>query len=1214
MRKRGMKTGSGRSLIGGSAVLLAVIAAAGLLLGQTRLSVDNEKLKKELGDFVKEKIIASFSEDIEVDLGEFSRENLPADIEGGFKIHLQLEQKLKDATYINELLRDVKVLGYDLSEVSFVKLGVDYLEMDEKFRKVWLEGTREHKTKEQMIIESRRVIMESVSGLLGRAIDEKNPEISGEITSGLNSLLWDGYDKVKEVLETVDAFEKDPELDWSDALVKKLKISGDFFDYFQTFELNYRAFKDQVGDPAEAWSFFTILYRGLGAENPGDKIDAVIKMMSTFGGKVPVLGKFIEMYAQVAEEMLNAVGRLAEVLRKRQGYCVGTGTTGHIGSKYQDNRSLKFAEQFPNGGTACPAYDEGVYKDIYVDIDEPDKLYFWTGSSYIQGLPTGGIEAVKALIVWLRKTGHASEAVDAAFLGRAYNIAPGFLVRDREAKDLVEDLRARVTSLSGRLGMCPQEARHKFLLDIGRIRPVLRMLEFADETVESFVYEEDIIVDRIHDDAIFKGTDAFWTRAKELASHLNDLVIFTIEGRAVDEDGKPQSGMTVSVRPESNLLKDCSRMTTDGSGGFIATLYKHREESFEAVVQAESGEKKSDEARIAVEGTESVYTCTLPVESTAVAFLVLVPAEKTIAVGEKVIFKLQAELVDGTTKTIDNSRAVWSGAESGVFTATKVGEAFGVTATYREKTASAKVTVAERKPKTVTVTKNVAPVVVGSTVAFEAIATFDDESTENVTEDPETVFDPGKVMTYTGTGAAQVTATYRGVSGTIHFDVEAGNATLVIDPSSETLVVGDTILFKVYLERPQVGQEDVTAKCSPANPSFTATAEGQFNKTVSYALSPTMSLSATATITVKKMDRIIVEPATATVKIDETKDFTARAAFSDGTSADVTGRVVWTGGPRFQSNRAGTFAVTAAYGAATGSATVTVTDEKADDPCAPSNVLASIQKLTALVNNVRECRNRVDQYYTAFMQAAGSAGDHKICNLFKIAYCYANARSNAIRIVDFLLETEDLASEILMLYGICPDLAAGMKGQGRDINSIVALLGSVKGAGDASTAKVNAMLSRLNQDGCDPSDVLRAGENNVRPDQDPDFIQTLDGAQTPVCYDTWLWGAAPSQGSANWSLSGRAEGLAGFDIGTLRFAGQKQGSVTHPDGTRGTFSTTGNNIRIVMKKSSIESGKSVELTYTFIGSEAGGSLFIGTYTVEGSDGRRQRGNWRAVKK
>ena len=120
--------------------------------------------------------------------------------------------------------------------------------------------------------------------------------------------------------------------------------------------------------------------------------------------------------------------------------------------------------------------------------------------------------------------------------------------------------------------------------------------------------------------------------------------------------------------------------------------------------------------------------------------------------------------------------------------------------------------------------------------------------------------------------------------------------------------------------------------------------------------------------------------------------------------------------------------------------------------------------------------------------------------------------------------------------------------------------------------------------------------------------------EAPVCYDTWLWGAAPSQGNKNWSLSGRAEGLTDFAIDGLRFSGDKQGSVTHPDGTRGTFSTTGNNIRIVMKKSVIENGKSVELTYTFVGSDMGGSLLSGTYTVEGSDGRKQRGNWRAVKR
>ena len=1198
-------------LFGWVGVLVAVV----LLFAPQRLAVDKDKFKKELGDFVKELAVSSLTDGIEVDLKEFSEGNLPVDLEGELKIPVNLEKRLRDATYINEMLRDVKVLGYDMSDVSIVKLGLDYAELNEKFREVWLKGTRAKKTKVQMVIESRRLILESVSGLLGRALDDKTPEISGEIASGLNSLLWDGYDKIKDVLETVDAVEKDPDLDWSDAIKKKIDIRGDFFDHFQTFEENYRAFKDQVIDPGEAYQAFTILTRGMSAKNPGTKIDTVFKMMTTFGGKVPVLGKFLEMYGQVAEEMLKAVGRLGEILRKRQGFCVGTGTTGHIAGTYQDIRSKKFAEQFPNGGTACPYFDEGVYKDIYVDINNQGQLYFWTGSSFIQGLlPVGGIEAVKALIVWLRKTRHASEAADAGFLGPAYNLAPGFLARDRQARDLAEELRTRVRSLAGRLGMCSKEALQKFLLVEGRVKSILDRLNQDTDQVENFPYEDDLFVDRIHDDAIFKSTDEFWTLVKDVTARLNELVVFTIEGKVVDEDGKPQPKMAVTVRPDSYLLKDCSRLTTDAGGGFIATLFKVKEESFEAALQAQGEKKQSDEKKVSVSGTANTYSCALSVEGTPVAFLSLTPAKKTITVGEKIVFKLTAELVDGTTKTIDNSRATWMGAEGGVFVGARAAKAQGVVATYREKQAAASITVSERKPKSIAVTKNVERVTIGLPVSFQAVALFDDGSAEDVTEDPGTVFNPGKELTYPKAGAARVSATYLGVTGSISFVVETGDAKLVITPDRETVVVGDAIAFQVSLVRAAGASEDVTAKCVPPNPEFMAKNVGKFSVTVTYPYSPEQSLAATAVITVNKIDRLIVEPANAVLKLKEARDFTARAVFSDGTAADVTAKASWRGGPRFSSDKPGTYAVSASYGGAAGQATVSVTNEKSDDPCASANVLASIEKLNALVNNIKGCRGRVDQYYSSFIQAVGSMGDKKICNNFKIAYCYANALSNAVRIVDYLLEAEDIAAEILMLYGICPDLATTMKAQGHDIASIIAALGSVKGAGDQSTQKVNAMLGLLNANGCDVSEVIRTGENNVRPDQDPDNIILLDGTPAPVCYDTWIWGGGTTQSKQNWSLNGRAEGLSDFDLSSLKFTGQKQGSVSLPDGARGTFAYTGNNIRILVKRTVFENGKSVNLTYTFIGSDSGTSLLIGTYTVEGSDGRKLRGNWRADKK
>jgi hypothetical protein len=167
------------------------------------------------------------------------------------------------------------------------------------------------------------------------------------------------------------------------------------------------------------------------------------------------------------------------------------------------------------------------------------------------------------------------------------------------------------------------------------------------------------------------------------------------------------------------------------------------------------------------------------------------------------------------------------------------------------------------------------------------------------------------------------------------------------------------------------------------------------------------------------------------------------------------------------------------------------------------------------------------------------------------------------------------------------------------------------------------MLGRLAENGCDKQEIIDRGNKIVPPNVDPDFLESggTTGGATDICNEwySWFWwafggfGSSSGSGSA-WTMKVQAEGLRDLDFGAVRFTGVKSGAVTGPNGGSGTFSIAGNALRIQMTQSVVEDGKSVTLTYTFLGARTPEALG-GTYTLERSDGGLpKRGNWRAEKR
>jgi uncharacterized protein YjdB len=196
------------------------------------------------------------------------------------------------------------------------------------------------------------------------------------------------------------------------------------------------------------------------------------------------------------------------------------------------------------------------------------------------------------------------------------------------------------------------------------------------------------------------------------------------------------------------------------------------------------------------------------------------------------------------------------------------------------------------------------------------------------------------VVTGVDAGSVQIAANAEGKSGLADVDVSPGGpASVAVDPTSATVLVGQTTQFRATVRDAlgnvlagavtwasnnsavaRISSDGVVTGISPGSATITASREG-------------VSGSATVTVQLVPVARVVVSPATATLKRGNKKQFSATAY--DAAGKVITGRAVtWsssnTGVATVSSTgivtavKAGTATITATVSGVGGTASVTV--------------------------------------------------------------------------------------------------------------------------------------------------------------------------------------------------------------------------------------------------------------------------------------------------
>jgi len=1106
--------------------VLIFICSPTHILSEERISLDKGKLTATLRAKIAEKIEAGI-----MDLAN------------------KAEGEVRARTYFDELLRPYEEFG--ILETNFAEKAVElyqgYQGADDK--SAFMQGQ----------------VKSTVTSVLTSALDKH----SQEIVSSLESLWSDAQSNMSNILNATSQIEADPTAD-ATQILRDHGLAGGLIDDLEYLETNARAIQGKLAGAAEVYKAFNIIRTGMGSSNPGDKMDALFTLGAEFGGKIPILGKFVELYAKVAQEMINAIGRLGKILRKRQGYCVGQGTTGHIPSKWMDVRSKAWADHFPKID-ACPHSKLGIYKDIYKQVGAAQSLFFWVGGGFVKGIRPGGIEAVKAIVRWLRRKNHKLKAINIKFIAGAYNVFPGgYLSFTKDAKKMAQSMQREVRRISSQL-LCNKEETQRYLLQDLGLKSIIDAIEMDTDMVTYFPWVEEI-TDKVIEERLIDRRASFLPQCKAMLKKLANIIIVQIQGTVKDSDDKGVSGLEISVSPKSKILEECSKLTSGSGGTFRIVLPKTKGESFSLQVQAKSSNKSSEEKSLSLSGSKREYTIDLEMEGSEIDSISISPTDKTINVDEKVSFVITAKMEDGSEETISNSKVTWGVAKNGIFTGTEAGS-FTITAEYKDKFASASVTVEEKEIDSFKVTASKTKVKLDEKVTLTAKVTYKDKSVKNVTD--ETTFEPAEIDTSTP-GEKEVTGTFKDVSDTVTVTVlDKVPKSLTLEADKQVVTVGDKVVISAILTYEDGSSEDVTDSDSTQfapSQTFTAKEAGiiEIKATFTKDGDPPISVSGSIKITVREIVSLTITPDQAKIKINERKTFKAAAHFKDGSSENVTNQATWTPSASFVGREKGTFGISATYKNKKASATVTVTkegdkdedegdlddalddikDEEDKDPCDQNALNAKIEQFNALKGNVVSKFGNFTGASAKFYQEINARRADPCTNNI-VAFTYYTAKGIASEVEAIAQDMKNLYTEIVIAGALCKmeNTKSNIKNLLYAFNDVGPKIGTIK-------RTLTAMKGRLAEFSCDEDEVTRNGEQvSAQGNIDPEFLQD-GGAMGEVQGDGVDQTGEGFQDEGNYSGSVVIlvwdSGTAKDDIFAVSLS--KYGSLgTTPKGGRGFF-------------------------------------------------------------
>ena len=337
-------------------------------------------------------------------------------------------------------------------------------------------------------------------------------------------------------------------------------------------------------------------------------------------------------------------------------------------------------------------------------------------------------------------------------------------------------------------------------------------------------------------------------------------------------------------------------------------------------------------------------TATLTVNPAALISITLSPQTPTIPLGTTQQFTASGTYTDGSVQDL-TATVQWtsSSAMVAVMNATGLATSAGtgtatITATLGTVTTSTTLMVGQAAIVSLAISPSAATISLGMTQQFQAIATYTDSTTQNLTASANWTSDTqsvalvsgGGLASGIGMGAAKITASASGVSGSGVLTVgPPALVSLTVTPSAISIPLGTTQHFDAVGTYTNGSMQDLTGSVTWSSSSNVASisASGLASTSATGATTITasagsISASAVLTIAPPTLVSLTVTPSAVSIPLGTSQQFAASGKYTDGSTQDLTGSVAWSS----SGNAASISGTGLANAAATGTATITASD------------------------------------------------------------------------------------------------------------------------------------------------------------------------------------------------------------------------------------------------------------------------------------------------
>ena len=313
-------------------------------------------------------------------------------------------------------------------------------------------------------------------------------------------------------------------------------------------------------------------------------------------------------------------------------------------------------------------------------------------------------------------------------------------------------------------------------------------------------------------------------------------------------------------------------------------------------------------------------TATLTVTNATVSSITVTPSGHTIAPNSKLAMTATAAFSDGSTQVITTD-AIWSTDAAAVATVNTVGTALGVgagtaniSATLGGISGSAPLTVSGATLVSLAVTPASTVLAPSSTLVYQAVGTYSDSTTQNIsnvvtwsTSAPlvASITSAGQA-TGQSAGSATITAKLGSISHTASVIVESSALqSIAVTPVASSFPAQVAMQYTATATFADGSTQNLTNSVTwtSSAPSVATVSAASGNSGVVLGVAPGTSTitatfagvpgSTTLTVTSATLTMITVTPANPDIALGASQQFTATGKFTDGTSFNMTSQVAW---------------------------------------------------------------------------------------------------------------------------------------------------------------------------------------------------------------------------------------------------------------------------------------------------------------------------------